>query len=104
MSFDLQVTDKFEQAGFHWGRGVVASLGQSWSTYPHTRSGGQAASWPEMTCRAPRLWLTKTRLVMGRTPTVLLQGLQAETRLRKMEVSCWRRREEQLQEVKDKKL
>jgi DNA-repair protein XRCC3 len=68
-----QVTDRFEQAGFAWGRRVVASLGQTWSTYPHTR-----------------LWLARTRLVVGRTEAVELQGLKADTRLRTMEVdfSC----------------
>eukprot|EP00092_Neocalanus_flemingeri_P037317 GFUD01040640.1.p1 GENE.GFUD01040640.1~~GFUD01040640.1.p1 ORF type:complete len:444 (+),score=140.61 GFUD01040640.1:76-1407(+) len=71
-----QVTDKIEGSkvyGYTWGRRMVASLGLAWTQYPHTR-----------------LWLTKTRLVVGRTASVLLQGLQAETRLRTMHVdwSC----------------
>lgn len=58
---------------FTWGRKVVASLGLAWTQYPHTR-----------------LWLTKTRLVVGKTASALLSGLQAETRLRTMHVdwSC----------------
>ena len=71
-----QVTAKMEgsrMSGYTWGRRVVASLGLAWTQYPHTR-----------------LWLTKTRLVVGRTASALLQGLQAETRLRTMHVdwSC----------------
>jgi len=68
-----QVTAKFNQAGFHWGRAVVASLGQTWATYPHTR-----------------IWLTKTSLVVGQTQNTKQQGLTKDTRLRKMQVdfSC----------------
>ena len=48
---------------------MVGALGQSWTTYPHTR-----------------LWLTRTRLAVGSEQ----QGLRAKTRLRKLEVdfSC----------------
>ena len=56
-----------------WGRGLVASLGQVWDQYPHTR-----------------LWLSKTRYVVSRTASTQLQGLMAETRLRTINVdwSC----------------
>lgn len=55
------------------GRGLVASLGQVWDQYPHTR-----------------LWLSKTRYVVSRTASRELQGLVAETRLRTVHVdwSC----------------
>ena len=55
------------------GRGLVASLGQVWEQYPHTR-----------------LWLSKTRYVVSRTASSELQGLMAETRLRTLHVdwSC----------------
>lgn len=56
-----------------WGRGMVASLGQLWEQYPHTR-----------------LWLSKTRYVVSRMASTQLQGLIAETRLRTLNVdwSC----------------
>ena len=60
-------------AGLGGSRGLVASLGQVWAQYPHTR-----------------LWLSKTRFVVSRAASSELQGLTAETRLRTLNVewSC----------------
>jgi len=68
-----QATDKMEEEVTSEGRTTIPSLGMTWATYPNTR-----------------LWISKTSKVIGRTPSVLLQGLQADTRLRKMDVdsSC----------------
>ena len=64
-----QATDIMEEETSSDGRTSVASLGKTWSSYLNTR-----------------LWIIKTSKVIGRTPSVLLQGLQVDTRLRKMEV------------------
>ena len=69
-----QATDKMEgEVNPEDGRSTIPSLGMTWATYPNTR-----------------LWISKTSKVIGRTPSVLLQGLQVDTRLRKLEVdsSC----------------
>ena len=62
-------------------RATIPSLGMTWATYPNTRF------WTSNTntkCfnMTTRLWISKTSKVIGRTPSVLLQGLQADTRLK----------------------
>jgi len=68
-----QVTARLREGPRDWGRDQVASLGQTWAQYPNTR-----------------LWLTKTRYVVSRTASPVLQGLMVETRLRSLHVdwSC----------------